>query len=110
LENPQKNPQANQSEEKTMRTRCTGRCPGTPEPGLTTQTFDRTGSPVKVVIRRIPAAICPLCHEIYLNRETARQLDRLLEPFHGKHSYIPPLPPAEVTIDFAVATATMKAA
>jgi YgiT-type zinc finger domain-containing protein len=93
-----------------MRTRCTNKCPGKPEPGETTQIFERRGSPVKVMIRSIPAAICPLCHESYLSRETAQQLDRLLEPFHGRHGYIPALPPAEVTIDFALATAMPKAA
>jgi hypothetical protein len=58
----------------------------------------------------IPAAVCPLCHESYLSRETAEQIDRLLEPFHGKHGFIPALPPAEVTIDFALATTMLKAA
>jgi len=93
-----------------MRTRCTSKCPGTPEPGYTTQTFERRGSPVKVTIRNIPAAVCPVCHEAYVNRETARQIDRLIEPFHGKHGRIPSLPPAEVTIDFAAATRAEKAA
>jgi YgiT-type zinc finger domain-containing protein len=103
------NPQTNQKE-KMMRTRCTNKCPGKPEPGETTQTFARRGSPVKVTIRMIPAAVCPLCHESYLSRETAEQIDRLLEPFHGKHGFIPALPPAEVTIDFALATTMLKAA
>lgn len=93
-----------------MRTRCTNKCPGKPEPGETTQTFERRGSPVKVTIRLIPAALCPLCHTSYLNRETAQQLDYLLEPFHGKHGFIPSLPPAEVTIDFPRAVTILKAA
>jgi hypothetical protein len=93
-----------------MRTRCTNKCPGHPEPGEVTQTFARRGSPVKVTIQMIPAAVCPLCHESYLSRETAVQLDHLLEPFHGKHGFIPALPPAEVTIDFAQATTLPKAA
>jgi len=93
-----------------MRTRCTNKCPGKPEPGQVTQTFERKGSSVKVTIRLIPADICPLCHEAYLSRETAQQLDRLLEPFHGKHGFIPDLPPSDVTIDFAFATAMRKAA
>ncbi|MEK6325090.1 MAG: hypothetical protein AABN33_25915 [Acidobacteriota bacterium] len=45
-----------------------------------------------------------------MSRETANQLDRLLEPLHGRHGHISPLPPAEVTIDFTAAAATMKAA
>lgn len=93
-----------------MRTRCTNKCPGKPEPGETIQTFERRGSPVKVTIRMIPAAVCPLCHESYLKLETSEQLDRLLEPFHGKHNFIPNLPPADVTIDFVLATTMLKAA
>ena len=93
-----------------MRTRCTSKCPGRPEPGHTTQSFELRGSPVKVIIRNIPAAVCPICHEAYVNRDSARQIDRLLESFHGKHGRIPALPPAEVTIDFAVATEAIKAA
>ena len=58
----------------------------------------------------IPASVCPVCHESYVDRETARNLDRLIEPFHGKHRHIPALPPADVTIDFAEAVAAMKAA
>jgi YgiT-type zinc finger domain-containing protein len=97
-------------EEKAMRKRCTGNCPGSPEPGFTTQTFERRGSLVKVTIHHIPAAVCPLCHEAFVSRETSRQIDLLLEPFHGKHGQIPTLPPAEVTIDFTEATAASKAA
>lgn len=96
--------------EEAMRKRCSGKCPGTPEPGGTTQTSERQGSPVKVTIHRIPAAVCPLCHEAYVSRETGRQIDLLLEPFHGKHGDIPALPPAEVTIDFVEATAALQAA
>jgi YgiT-type zinc finger domain-containing protein len=93
-----------------MRRQCSGKCPGTPEPGYTIQTFERRGSLVKVTIRGIPADVCPLCHEAFVSRETGRQIDLLLEPFHGKHGRIPALPPAEVTIDFAEATAVLKAA
>jgi len=90
--------------------RCSGKCPGTPEPGYTTQTFERRGLLVKVTIRGIPADVCPLCHEAFVTCETGCQIDLLLEPFHGKHGQIPALPPAEVTIDFAEATAVLKAA
>lgn len=93
-----------------MRTRCSSKCQGVPETGRVTQKFERHGSMVKVTIRNIPATICPLCQETYLSRETARQLDLLLEPFHGKHDHIPSLPPAEVNIDFAEAISAIKAA
>jgi hypothetical protein len=63
-----------------------------------------------VTIRYIPAAVCPLCHETFISSETGHQIDLLLEPFHVKHGQIPALPPAEVTIDFAEATAVLKAA
>lgn len=93
-----------------MRTRCSSGCPGTPVSGYTTQTFERRGSPVKVAIRRIPAAVCPVCNQSYVSRETGQQIDLLLKPFHGKHDQIPRLPPAEVTIDFQEAVAALKAA
>jgi YgiT-type zinc finger domain-containing protein len=93
-----------------MRRRCSGKCPGAPELGYTTQTFERRGSLIRVTIRQIPAAVCPLCHESYVSRETGRQIDLLLEPFHGKHEHVPVLPPAEVAIDFGAATAALKAA
>ncbi len=96
--------------EKAMRKRCSDGCPGIPEPGFTAQTFERRGSPVKVAIRQIPAAVCPVCHQAYVSRETGRQIDLLLEPFHGKHEQVPLLPPAEVAIDFQEAVAALKAA
>ena len=95
---------------QTMRKRCNGSCPGTPEPGYTTQRFERRGSAVKVSIRGIPATICPICHQTYVSRETGRQIDLMLEPFHGKHERTPLLPPAEVAIDFQEAIAALKAA
>jgi YgiT-type zinc finger domain-containing protein len=83
-----------------MRKQCS-KCPGVPEPGHTSQTFERRGSLVKVTIHYIPAEVCPLCHETHISRATGRQLDLLLEPFHGKHGHIPALPTAKVTIDFS---------
>src|SRR6266568_2236888 len=92
-----------------MRTRCKSKCRSAPEPGHTTiQTFERRGSKIKVTIRNIPASVCPVCHQSYVDRETARNLDRLIEPFHGKHRHIPALPPADVTIDFAEAVAAIE--
>lgn len=75
-----------------------------------TQTFERRGSPVKVIIHNIPATVCTVCHEAYLDKKTARQLDLLLEPFHGKHNRIPLLPRADVNIDFVEAVSAMEAA
>ena len=93
-----------------MRRRCSNGCAGVPEPGYTTQTFERRGSRVKVVIRGIPAAVCSACHHAYIRSETGRQIDLLLDPFHGKHQRVPQLPPAEVTIDFQEAIDALKAA
>ena len=93
-----------------MRNRCSGKCPGRPEPGLTSQVFERRGSLVKVTIRRIPADVCPVCHQAYIGRDTGRQIDLLLEPFHGKHEAVPVLPPAEVAIDFREAVNALRAA
>lgn len=92
-----------------MRKRCTNKCQGIPRSSYITQTFERRGSSVRVTIRQIPADVCPLCHESYVNRETGHQLDLLLEPFHGKHGHVPLLPPAEIAIDFAEAMTTLAA-
>ncbi len=98
------------SKEKTMRTRCTNECQSVPETGRVTQRFERAGSPVKVIIHNIPATVCPACHEAYLDKKIARQIDLILAPFHGKHDQIPLLPPAEVDINFDEAVSAMKAA
>jgi hypothetical protein len=90
--------------------RCGAKCPGVPELSYVTRTFERRGSPVKVTIHNIPASVCPLCHKTYVSDETSRQIDFLLEPFYGRGEYAPALPPAEVIIDFAEATAALKAA
>jgi YgiT-type zinc finger domain-containing protein len=94
---------------KTLMTGHEHQCSGTPKPDCVTQTFERRGSPVRVTIRHIPADVCPLCHEVYVSRETGHQLDLLLEPFHGKHGHVPLLPPAEIAIDFAEAMTTLAA-
>ncbi len=81
-----------------------------PEPGHTSQVFERRGSPVTVTIHRIPADVCPVCHQAYVDRDTGRQIDLLLEPFHGKHEAVPVLPPADVAIDFQEAIDAVKPA
>src|SRR6266567_3341644 len=43
-----------------MRTQRKSKCPGTPEPGHTTQTLERRGSKIKVTIRNIAAGECCL--------------------------------------------------
>ena len=54
---------------------------GDPTSGRTTVTFDREG--VTIVIRNVPARICPQCGEQYFDADTT---DRLLENDPGSHA------------------------
>lgn len=95
---------------KTLRTRCSGKCSGRPRLARVSQNFTRRGSQIEVTISRIPAHVCPMCNQSYLDEDTARQLEALLRPFHGTRSNIPDLPPAKVYVDFEEAINKQKAA
>lgn len=95
---------------KILRTRCTGDCSGRPQLALVSQSFTRRGSRVEVIISRIPASVCPVCSQAFLEEDTARRLDALLRPFHGTRGTVPDLPPAKVYVDFAEAGKKRKAA
>ena len=95
---------------KTPRTRCSGDCSGRPRLARVSQNFTRRGSQVEVIISRIPASVCPMCGQSFLEEETARQLEMLLRPFHGMRGGAPDLPPAKVYVDFEEATNKQKAA
>jgi hypothetical protein len=95
---------------KILRTRCTGECSGRPQLALVSQSFTRRGSQVDVIISRIPASVCPLCGQAFLEEETARRLEVLIRPFHGIRGTVPDLPPAKVYVDFAEAGKRRKAA
>ena len=95
---------------KILRTRCTGECSGRPQLALVSQSFTRRGSQVDVIISRIPASVCPLCGQAFLEEDTARRLEVLIRPFHGIRGTVPDLPPAKVYVDFAEAGKRRKAA
>lgn len=95
---------------KLLRKRCSGDCPGHPQPARVSQNFTRRGSRVEVIISRIPAQICPICGQSFLEEATSRQVASLLRPFHGIRGDVPDLPPAKIYIDFEEAGNTQKAA
>ena len=95
---------------KVLRKRCSGDCPGYPRPDRVSQSFSRRGSRVEVIISRIPAHVCPLCKQSFLDEEIARRVAALLLPFHGTRGHVPELPPAKIYIDFEEAGNTQKAA
>lgn len=95
---------------KTLRTRCSGKCSGRPRLARVSQNFTRHGSQIEVTIGRIPASVCPICNQSYLDEDTAKQLEALLRPFHGMRGKLPDLPPAKVYIDFEEATNRQEAA
>ena len=74
------------------------------------QSFTRRGSQVEVIISRIPASVCSVCGQAFLEEDTARRLEALLRPFHGLRGAVPNLPPAKVYVDFAEAGKRPKAA
>jgi YgiT-type zinc finger domain-containing protein len=88
---------------KTSVKRCQQGCPGQPRPEAVTRVFRRTGSRVEVILENIPAEVCPLCGRTFFSKGVAQGIDRILLPFHGKHSVIPDLPPARVIVDFVEA-------
>ena len=83
--------------------RCQQGCPGQPRPDAITRVFRRKGSPVEVILENIPAEVCPVCGRAFFSKEVAQGIDRVLLPFHGKHTAIPDLPPARVIVDFVEA-------
>jgi hypothetical protein len=88
---------------KTAVKRCRQGCPGQLRPDAITRVFRRTGSAVEVIIENIPAETCLVCGRALLAREIAHGIDRVLFPFHGRHTAIPDLPPAKVFVDFVIA-------
>ena len=80
--------------------RCLKGCSGQLRPDEITQVFRRTGSHVEVILEDIPAEVCQVCDRAFFSREIARGTDRILFPFHGKHTIIPDLPSTRVMVDF----------
>jgi hypothetical protein len=95
---------------KVSRNRCTGDCPGHPRPARVSQGFTRKGSRVEVIISRIPASVCPVCNQSFLEESAAQKVESLLRPFHDTRGSAPVLPPAKVYIDFEEAGKEQKAA
>jgi YgiT-type zinc finger domain-containing protein len=85
-------------------------CNGKPKPTFATQVFERHGSTVQVIMKNIPATLCPKCGDATLSMETLKDISKILRPFHGMHRNIPKLPPAEIFIDFAEAIKGRSAA
>ncbi len=80
--------------------RCLNGCSGQLRPDEIIRVFRRTGSLVEVILGNIPAEVCQVCGRAFFSKEIARGIDRILFPFHGKHTIIPDLPPAKVMVDF----------
>ena len=89
---------------------CTLGCGARPQPHRLKQRFTQPGSRVEVTIWNIPAAICPRCHQSFVEEEVAGQLGLLCIPFHGSPGNVPDLPPAKVSIDYAKAVPASRLA
>ena len=79
---------------------CTAGCEAQPRSHRVKQRFSQFGSRSEITIWNIPALVCPLCHQSFVEEEVAKQLVLFRRPFHGTPGNIPDLPPAKVTIDF----------
>jgi YgiT-type zinc finger domain-containing protein len=95
---------------KLLRKHCTRDCPGRPQPARVSQNFTRQGSRVEVIISRIPASVCPVCGNSFLEEEIAHRLESLLRPFHGTRGRVPVFPSAKIYVDFEEAGKGEKAA
>lgn len=82
------------------RKRCLGSCEGIPQPSTVDQLFTRKGSAVEVMIKGIPADVCPMCGQALLTPEVSREIHRILEPFHGRGQNVPSMPPAHVIVEY----------
>jgi hypothetical protein len=61
-------------------------------------------------VSRIPASVCPVCGQAFVDEDTTRRLEAVLRPFHGVRGAVPDLPPAKVYVDFEKAGKKPKAA
>lgn len=95
---------------KVLRKHCTGGCSGRPQTARVSQSFTRRGSQVEVTISRIPASVCPVCGQSFVEEEVAHQIEMLVRPFHGTRGQVPNLPSAKIYMDFEEAGKKQKAA
>ena len=67
---------------------CTQGCPGRPRPARVTRSFRHQPSQAEVVVHGIPVNICAACGQSFVEEETDRQLQALLQslpsPWNGK--------------------------
>jgi len=63
----------------------------------TTEFVARVGEQV-VVIKNIPAFVCPNCNEAYYSIDTQRKIDRIMKAFHEGKLLARPLAAGEVDL------------
>ncbi|MCX6679431.1 MAG: type II toxin-antitoxin system MqsA family antitoxin [Methanothrix sp.] len=63
----------------------------------TTEMVARVGEQV-VVIKNIPAFVCPNCDEAYYSIDTQRKIDRIMKAFHEGRLLAKPLAAGEVDL------------
>jgi YgiT-type zinc finger domain-containing protein len=63
----------------------------------TTEFIARVGEQV-VVIKNIPAFVCPNCDEAYYSIDTQRKIDRIMKVFHEGKLLVRPLAAGEVDL------------
>ena len=63
-----------------------------------------------MTISRIPASLCPVCGQSFVEEDVAHQIEMLVRPFHGIRRKVPDLPSAKIYMDFEEAGKKQKAA
>ncbi|MBI1925448.1 type II toxin-antitoxin system MqsA family antitoxin [Candidatus Poribacteria bacterium] len=80
-----------------------GRCPkgnGRTKAGFTTDTYRRKGADIVLTVSGIPAEICTVCGEDYVDIETLKEIEQLINPLFAYDQGTHRLPSLKVTIAF----------
>ena len=75
-------------------------CNGRTEPDFTTDTYTRKGSDIVLTVTGIPAEICTVCGEDYVDIDALKEIEELIDPLFAYDRGTHTLPSPEVTIAF----------
>jgi len=79
--------------------RCS-KCNGRTKLGFTTDTYRQKGADMVLTVTGIPAEICTVCGEDYVDMETLKEIERLIIPLFAYDQKPHLLPSPRVTIAF----------
>ncbi len=88
--------------------RCS-KCNGRTEPGFTTDTYIRKNSDIVLTVMGIPAEICTVCGEDYVDMNMLKEIERLINAIFAYEQDEHLLPSPKVTIAFGPPTKAASA-